>query len=268
MRLAFVSLLVFANVFHSNVSCAATLAGQAVRPGTTADIRFPIPKYYQDYAATGGNPPPTTGRMLISLPRGFDPGRTWPILVISSTSDPHHTNTADARWYQDAAAAEGWIVLACDATIEPRNDSVSWRLGILGAALDVIHKEWPQSTRWPVAFGGLSGGAKWSGILGAMLAKTGTVKVCGFFLTGINDERLSAAYDEYRPPPDFLNTAIWISSGMNDQIAPFAAQERVRTSIEHTGFKHVRLETFIGHHQVNAAQVQLALRWFRQLGKF
>jgi len=35
-----------------------------------------------------------------------------------------------------------------------------------------------------------------------------------------------------------------------------------------TGFKHVRLESFAGSHQVQPAQVQLALRWFRQLGNF
>jgi hypothetical protein len=265
---AYVIALVLFCLLQPTASSSATLTGQTVRPGATLDVRFPISQYFQDYAASGGNQRLTTGRAVISFPKGFDPTRTWPILIISATSDPHHTNISDARWYQEPATAENWVVLASEATIEPHTDSISWRLGIMGAALDTIHKEWPQSAHWPVAFAGISGGAKWSGILGTMLAKTGAVKICGFFLTGINDDRLSAAYDEYRPSPDFLNTPIWLSSGTNDPIAPFAAQERVRTSLEHTGFKHVRLETFLGRHQVNPAQLQLALRWFRQVGRF
>jgi len=35
-----------------------------------------------------------------------------------------------------------------------------------------------------------------------------------------------------------------------------------------TGFKRVRVEPFLGRHEIKAAQVQLALRWFRQIGKF
>ena len=267
-RAACVGILVSPFLLQPTTDASATFEGRPVRPGATLDVRFPIPKYFQDYAAAGGNPQPATGRAVISFPKRFDPARTWPVLLISATSDPHHTNISDARWYQEPATAENWIVLAADAMVEPRSDSISWRLGILGAALDTLHKDWPQSAHWPVAFAGISGGAKWSGILGAMLAKTGTVKIYGFFLTGINDDRLSAAYDEYRPPPDFLNTPVWLSSGMNDPIAPFAAHERVRTSLEHTGFRHVRLETFLGRHQVNAAQLQLALRWFRQMGNF
>jgi predicted esterase len=55
---------------------------------------------------------------------------------------------------------------------------------------------------------------------------------------------------------------------MSDQRAPYGAHERVRASLVNTGFKRVRLETFAGGHEVDSAQVQLALRWFRQVGKF
>lgn len=76
-----------------------------------------------------------------------------------------------------------------DATVRPRIDSTQWRLGMLAAALEAIRKEWPQSSKWPVAFAGFSGGAKRSGTLGAMLSKTGSVRICGFFLSGINEDR-------------------------------------------------------------------------------
>jgi hypothetical protein len=257
---------VFLLKIGANICECATLSGQMVRLGGTLDLRYPIDKYFQDYAAAGGNTRPTTGRALISFPKGFDPARTWPILIIVSTSDYHRTNAMDAPFYQDAGMAEGWIVLAADATIGPREDSEAWRVALVGAALQMLHKEWPQSVRWPVAFAGLSGGAKRSGFLAAMLASTNPVKICGFFLAGINDDRISVAYKTYHPPPAFLNIPIWLSSGVGDPIAPPFKHEHVRASLVNTGFKHVRLESFAGSHEVDPAQVQLALRWFRQLG--
>ena len=247
---------------------AATLAGQIVRPGGTLDIRFPVDKSFQDAAAEGGNPRPTQGRALVSFPKGFDPARTWPILAVLATTDAGRTNIMDAPFYQASAMSEGWIVLASDATISTRLDSTSWRLAHLAAALQALRKEWPQSAHWPVAFAGLSGGAKLSGVIGAMLASIKAVKPCGFFLAGINDDRLSVAYKMYHPPGDFLNTPIWLSSGMSDQRASYGAHERVRASLLNTGFKRVRLETFPGGHEVDAGQVQLALRWFREVGNF
>jgi hypothetical protein len=269
VRVAVVVALIFSSCSLRPVRCdAATLAGQTVRPGQTLDIRFSVSKSFQDYAAAGGNPRPTEGKALISFPKGFDPARSWPILIVTSTADAHRTSPMDEPWYERPATTEGWIVLASDATIKPREDSTSWRLGLVAAAIDTIHKQWPTSVQWPVALAGLSGGAKSSGVLGVMLAKEGAVKVCGFFLAGINDDRLSVAYKDYHPPSDFLNTPIWLSSGMEDHRAPYTAHEHVRASLVNTGFKRVRLETFPGGHEINAAQVQLALRWFRQAGKF
>src|SRR5437764_11122427 len=110
---------------------AATLAGHPVQGGATLDFQFPINKFFQNYAAQGGNPRPTTGRALLMFPKGFDPARSWPILIVTSTSDRDRTSPMDAPWYRDAAMVEGWVVLATDATIRPRTDSVSWRLGLL-----------------------------------------------------------------------------------------------------------------------------------------
>ena len=204
----------------------------------------------------------------LMFPQGFDPARSWPILIVTSTTDAHRTSPMDAEWYRRPATAEGWVVLASDATIKPREDSSSWRIGMLGAALQAIRKEWPQSANWPIAFGGLSGGAKRSGLIGVVLAKTGSVNVCGFFLSGINDDRLSPAYKTYHPGGDFLNVPIWLSSGVNDPIARPQDEEKVRASLVFTGFRRVRLEPFYGGHELKAPEVQRALRWFREVGKF
>jgi pimeloyl-ACP methyl ester carboxylesterase len=262
-----IALLAFSCAF-AQPGESATLLGQEIRGGGKIDVRFPVDKYFQDYAAVGGNPRPTTGRALLFFPKDFDPARAWPILIVTSTTDYGRTSPHDAPWYQDPAMVEGWVVLATDATIKPKQDSTFWRLGLLAAALEAIRKEWPQSAQWPVAFAGISGGAKRSCVLSAMLAKSGTVKTCGIFLAGINDDRLSKAYQEYHPPPDFLDVPIWLSSGLDDPIAPPRLHEKVYASIKRTGFRHVRLEGFMGGHQLKQSEVRRALKWFRELGRF
>ncbi|HYJ05495.1 MAG TPA: hypothetical protein VEX43_10195 [Chthoniobacterales bacterium] len=247
---------------------AATLAGQPVQGGKKVEIRFPISKYFQDIAAQGGNPRVETGRAVVTFPPGFDPARRWPILIVTSTTDYHRTSPMDAEWYRPPADAEGWMIVASDATIKPHHDSTPWRLAMLGAALEALRKEWPQAARWPVAFAGMSGGAKRCGVLGAMLAKGGVVNICGFYLSGINDDRLSPAYKTYQPGPVFLNIPIWISGGMDDEIATPSSQGAVQGSLQRTGFKRVRIERFMGGHRLKRSEVRLALRWFRELGGF
>jgi hypothetical protein len=247
---------------------AATLAGQEVRGGATLDIQFPISSDLQAFAAQGGNPRPATGRALLMFPNGFDPAKRWPILVIASTTDVGRTNILDAPWYRDAALKEGWVVFATDATVQPTADSLQWRLAPLTAGLQFVRNNWPQSAQWPIAFAGLSGGAKRAGILAAMLAKNRGLRICGLFLAGINSDRVTAAYKDYQPPADFLNVPIWISSGTSDPIATPGLQEGVYFSLKRTGFKNVRLEKFFGGHTLKTAEIQRALRWFREVGKF
>ncbi|HYJ05929.1 MAG TPA: hypothetical protein VEX43_12405 [Chthoniobacterales bacterium] len=249
-------------------SWAATLAGQQAQPGGKIEIRFPVSKYFQDIASQGGNPRPETGRAVLTFPAGFDPSRSWPILIVTSTSDFNRTSVMDTAWYRPAATAEGWIVLGSDATISPRIDSTQWRLGLLAAALEAVRKEWPQSSRWPVAFAGFSGGSKRSGVLGPMLARSGSVRVCGFFLSGINEDRLSEGYKTYQPGRGFLEVPVWLSSGAGDNVATPQAHNLVKASLERTGFKRVRLEQFGGGHQLKMSEVRRALQWFRQLGGF
>ena len=246
---------------------AATLAGQQVQGGKMVEIRFPVPKYFQDIAAQSGNPRVETGRAVLTFPPGFDPARRWPILIVTSTSDFHRTSPMDVEWYRSSADAEGWMILASDATIKARLDSTPWRLAMLGAALETLRKEWPQTAKWPVAFAGFSGGSKRSGLVGAMLAKTG-ISICGFFLAGINEDRLGPAYKTYQPGTNFLNIPIWISGGMDDPIATPSAEGAVQASLQRTGFKRVRVEHFIGSHWLKRSEVRLALRWFRELGGF
>ena len=174
----------------------------------------------------------------------------------------------DAEWYRRACSGRrmGSPRFGCDD--QTRLDSTQWRLARLAAALESMRREWPQSAKWPVAFGGFSGGAKRSALLGAMLAKTGSIKTCRFFLSGINEDRLSEAYANYHLGRDFLGIPIWLSSGQDDNVATPQDHDRVKSSLERRGFKRVRLERFAGGHQVKMGEVERALRWFREVARF
>jgi hypothetical protein len=267
-RIRSLALLICSSLFVTANAGAATIAGKEAKPGPMIEIQFPVSNYFQNIAAWGGNPRPETGRAVLSFPPGFDPARRWPILIVNSTTDFHTTSPMDAPAYQSSADAEGWVILASDATIKPQHDFTPWRLAMLGAALDAVRKDWPQSRNWPVAFAGFSGGSKRSCLLGAMLAKAHAVNICGFFLSGINEDKMSEAYKTYQPGADFLNIPIWISGGMDDIIATPSLEGKAQASMRSTGFKRVRLEHFIGVHQLKRSEVKLALRWFRQLGGF
>lgn len=247
-------------------SFGATLPGSAPSLNTI-DVRFPLPPFNREYAAQGGNPQPTGGRLLMYLPQRFDPRGMWPVLIVNSTNDGGRTSVMDAPGYR-FVTGDGWIVLATDANIRTGKDTVSWRAAVLSAALDLLHHDWPASKTWPVVFAGLSGGAKSSEWLSAIFAQTRSLRIAGIFLTGINDDRMPEALQAFHPPPGFKNVPIWISSGHNDWIAKPDAQRAVQGSLIHLGFRDVRLSSFAGGHELNHNDLRDALRWFRQLGKF
>src|SRR3981081_4328103 len=106
------ALLVAATLFLFPVVEAAMLAGYQVQSSSTLDLQFPISNYLQEFAAQGGNPKPTTGRALLFFPKGFDPARLWPILIVTSTTDLDRTSIMDAPWYRESAMRDGGGVLA------------------------------------------------------------------------------------------------------------------------------------------------------------
>jgi hypothetical protein len=267
-RVALKILLLVATASILSLGSTAAILPQSPGNSGTVDVRFPVPKYYQQYATQDGNPVPTTGRLFLLLPPNFDSRRVWPILIVTATKDRGHTSPSDALWYRAAAAAEGWIVLATDATVRPRKDSVGWRLALLAAGLDALYHDCPKSAQWPVAFAGISGGAKCAQWLGAILAQTHSLNMRGFFLSGINEDQMPEALKTNPAPPGFLRLPIWISSGINDRIATPSHEEQVKGSLVRTGFQNVRLSRFSGGHEVNRADLQSALKWFREEGHF
>ena len=210
--------------------------------------------------------PPNAVAML-ATPSNFDPRKSWPVLVVCSTSDFKRQNRDDlVDFYRRVGLAEGWVLLAGDGPQPARNDTAAWRGAMTLAAIDALHRSFPGSDKWPIACAGFSGGGKGVGLVAPLLAKNGS-RVAGIYITGANEDRLSEGYARVGPGKEFLMTPVYISGGRDDRIATLEQQYNVAGSIKRTGFQRIRIGTFHGGHEVNDAQTSIALRWFRQLAK-
>ena len=234
-------------------------------PGSTVRANVPLNAQEKSFAAEGGNAVPASAVAVLATPSNFDPHRTWPVLIVLSTSDSQRQDRDDlVQFYRKPALAEGWILLAGDGPRLPRLDNAAWRAAMTLAALDALHRCFAGSEKWPVACIGLSGGARRAGFIAPLLARLG-VRVIGICLTGVNEDHLSEGYKKFEPGPAFLTTPVFISAGRDDKVATETAQYGVFSSIKKTGFSRVRIETFHGGHEVKDFETTTALRWFRAM---
>jgi hypothetical protein len=249
----------------SALPAGLSFAGAPLTPGATVRVSVPLSEFEKSYLREGGNAVPPYTLATLAVPRGFDPNKTWPVLIVFSSSDHLYPNWFDMTClYRETALAEGWVLLTGDGPKPPpRLDSSGWRAGHTLAALDALHRSFPGSQKWPVVCAGQSGGAKRATYLAPLFAARG-YRVAGIFLEGINEERITQSYQRFQPGRDFLRTPIFLSSGVRDMIATLDQQNAVENSMRRTGFKNIRHTTFPGGHQVLPAQLQEALRWFRK----
>lgn len=240
-------------------------AGVAFSPGSTVKANVPLSAQEKSLAAQGGNSVPPNAVAVLAAPANFDPRKSWPVLVVCSTSDFKRQNRDDLiQFYRTVGLAEGWVLLAGDGPQQPRNDTAAWRGAMTLAAVAAFHHSFPGSDRWPVACAGFSGGGKGVGYVAPLLAKNGC-RLAGIYITGANEDHLSDGYARIQPGPSFLSTPIYIGAGHDDRIATVEQQYTVAGSIKRTGFNRMRIGSFHGGHEVNDGQTSVALRWFRDL---
>jgi hypothetical protein len=241
--------------------------GTNLSPGSIVQANVPLSAQEKSYAAQGGNSVPPYAVAVLATPANFDPGKSWPVLVICSTSDFKRQNRDDLRdFYKRTGLAEGWVLLAGDGPQPARNDTAAWRGAMTLAAISALHHSFPGSEKWPMACVGFSGGGKGAGLVAPLLARNGCHMI-GIYLTGANEDRLSDGYSRVRPSGNFLMTPIYVAAGRDDRIATVEQQYNVVGSIKRTGFQRIRVGTFHGGHEVNDAQTSIALHWFRELAK-
>jgi hypothetical protein len=242
-----------------------TFAGVAFSPGSTVKANVPLSAQEKSLAGQGGNAVPPNAVAMLATPSNFDPRKSWPVLVVCSTSDFKRQNRDDlVDFYRRVGLAEGWVLLAGDGPQPARNDTAAWRGAMTLAAIGALHRSFPGSDKWPIACAGFSGGGKGVGLVAPLLANNGS-RVMGIYITGANADQLSEGYGRVGPGKEFLMTPVYISAGRDDRIATLEQQYNVAGSIKRTGFQRIRIGTFHGGHEVNDAQTSIALRWFRQL---
>src|SRR5438034_3177290 len=194
-------------------------AGASFTPGSTVQANVPLSAQAKSYAGQGGNPVPASAVAVLATPANFDPSKSWPFLIICSTSDFKRQNRDDlVQFYRRVGLAEGWVLLAADGSQRARNDTAGWRLAITMAAIDAPHHSFAGSEKWPMACVGFSGGAKGAGSIAPVLARSGC-RITGIYLTGVNEDYLSGGYARSHPGANFLSTPIYVSIGHDDKIA-------------------------------------------------
>jgi hypothetical protein len=253
-------LAISARAFAAGLS----FAGVPFTPPATVRAHVPLSDLEKSYVMEGGNAVPSHTVAVLAVPPAFDPKKTWPVLVVFSSSDFEHQNRhALMMLYRTPALAAGWVLIAGDGPQPARLDSSGWRAGHTLAALDALHRSFPGSQKWPVACAGHSGGAKRASYLAPLLAARG-YRLAGIFLTGMNEERITQAYQRFQPGHDFLRTPIFLSSGMRDMIATLEQHNAVEKSMRRAGFENIRRKSYPGGHEVHQSHFQEALRWFRK----
>jgi len=236
----------------------ASRAELSPTPGEILILEVPLSDKRRVEAVKEDNPKLAHARMALAVPPGFNPSTSWPILVICNTEA--YSNIDSLRQFKQAANDEGWVVLAADAVEADKDKEGSPRWPCIAAAFDYLTAAWPQIVSWPLACGGMSGGAKNSAFLAADLAREHH-RVIGMLMMGCNQDMATAAYRK-SAPPNFLSAAVFLSSGKSDTIATPAHHESVKRSLQGTGFRAVRLEHFDGAHDIYQAHITEALKWF------
>src|SRR5215471_20139054 len=131
-----------------------TFGGIAFSPGSTVKANVPLSAQEKSLAAQGGNAVPPNAVAVVATPSNFDPQKTWPVLVVCSTSDSKRQNRDDlADFYGRVGVRDGWLVLAGDGPQHARNDNSAWRGAMTLAAIDALQRSFPGSNKWPIACG-------------------------------------------------------------------------------------------------------------------
>lgn len=246
----------------------AALAAPGLTAGALNEFDVELPTALRNIAGRGSLSPVTHALITIAVPPRMDLARERPVMVISATSDAgNHSSRRLLRAYAETALASGWVLVAADPaeSVTVEQDDVPLRLALNTAALAVMARQWARGATAPLAFGGFSGGAKYSGWLAAAFASQGRT-VIGLYLAGINQNTLLDAATQFKVlNTDFKRIPVFLQSGEQDEVATTAEHQDVAAELIRAGFKNVRIVAFPGPHEVEPGPLSTALDWFSEL---
>jgi len=254
--------------FPAALLFAAVSAGTGLNPGGLSEFSVELPQEMRQIAGRGGTAPVTHALVTVAVPVDFDAARGYPVMVISATADPqYHSSRRLLAAYAETAVAGGWILVAADPAeeISGERDDVNLRYALNVTALAALESQWPEAGKAPLAFGGFSGGAKFSGWLAAAFARQGRA-IAGIYLAGINaDTVVSAARHFSVLNESFSRTPVFLASGQNDKVATPADHRNIHDQLKRAGFSKVRIEYGASSHEVDPRSLRTALDWFRKV---
>ena len=239
----------------------AALAAPMLTHGTLREFNVELPDELRTMAGRGKLSHVAHALVTVAVPTGIDVGRDTPLLVVSATSEPGYQSSRHLlRDYADAATSAGWMIVAADPAegVAFDQDGVPMRLALNTAALAVVSREWPDAAKAPLAFGGFSGGAKYSGWLAAAFASQRRA-VIGIYLAGINQNTVIDGATQFGVLDGaFRRIPVFLQVGDQDDIATPTDHRTLASELRHAGFKNVRVESFVGKHEVEAELLHTA----------
>jgi predicted esterase len=246
---------------------ATTVAAQGLTLGGITEFKVELPKDLRTMAGRGQLSPLTHALVTIAAPSNLDMAHEFPVMIISATSDPDYNSSRKLLLaYYEIALQSGWILVAADPATEitVAQDDVPMRLALNTAALAVLAKQWPGVNTAPLAFGGFSGGAKYSEWLAASFAGQGR-NIIGLYLAGINTSALGEAALQFNVSNDkFKRVPVFLQFGDADRVSTPNDHQNIASELKRAGFKNVQVGVFTGAHEVDPRPLRTALEWFRQ----
>src|SRR5258708_35781545 len=153
------------------IAGSLTFAGVAFSPGSTVKANVPLSAQEKSLAGQGGNAVPPNGVAMLATPSNFDPRKSWPVLVVCSTSDFKRQNRDDlVDFYRRVGLAEGWVLLAGGGPQNAVNDTAAWGAALTSAAIGALPHSFARAEKWTMALGGVSRGARGARLLPPPLA--------------------------------------------------------------------------------------------------
>ncbi len=246
----------------------ASHAATGLEPGGLSEFNVELPQQLRQIAGHGTASPIAHALVTIAVPANFDAANAYPVMVISATSDAEYRSSRRLLGaYADAARQAGWILVAADAAevIAVGQDDVGLRYALNAAALAALALQWPGAAKAPLAFGGFSGGAKYSGWLAAAFASQGR-SISGIYLAGINADTIVVAAQHFNVLDDrFRRIPVFLQSGEKDEVATPDDHRAVYDRLKRARFKDVRIKYVTAAHEVDPTPLRAALDWFREL---
>src|SRR5438309_7694479 len=111
-------------------------AGASFSPGSTVKANVPLSAQAKSYAGQGGNPVPPSAVAMLATPANFDPRKSWPVLIVCSTSDFKRQNRDDlVQFYRSVGLTEGWVLVAGGGPQRVRAGTGGWRQAMTPASI-------------------------------------------------------------------------------------------------------------------------------------